>query len=211
MLYGLLLPGGIGGDGFKVFYLKKAYRHSYKKLTGIILLDRLSGGVALIFLAMLFTGLVCILIDELLIAMFILLFTLLLYPAAFFVTRWFLKSYTPVFNVTSGYSLSIQSIQVASAFCLLIAFGINNAPNHFEYLSLFLLSSIFTFIPITIGGAGARELVFIVAANHTSINQEKAVAFSVLFFSIGIVSSLIGVFVQLKKESIIHVQKPFNY
>ncbi|HEY0667897.1 MAG TPA: lysylphosphatidylglycerol synthase transmembrane domain-containing protein, partial [Sphingobacteriaceae bacterium] len=43
MFYNLFLPGGIGGDGYKVFLLKKLHKTSARKLLWAIFFDRLSG------------------------------------------------------------------------------------------------------------------------------------------------------------------------
>ena len=51
MLYNQFLPGGIGGDGYKVYLLNKWYGTSVKSLVSATLLDRVSGVVALGFLA----------------------------------------------------------------------------------------------------------------------------------------------------------------
>jgi len=52
MLYNQFLPGGIGGDGYKVYLLNKTYKLPVKGLIAATLLDRISGVVALGFLAL---------------------------------------------------------------------------------------------------------------------------------------------------------------
>src|SRR5699024_7741304 len=42
MFYNLFLPGGIGGDGYKVHFLYKAYHQSVKKLITATLIDRIN-------------------------------------------------------------------------------------------------------------------------------------------------------------------------
>ena len=51
MLYNQFLPGGIGGDGYKVYLLNKIHKTPVKGLIAATLLDRISGVVALGFLA----------------------------------------------------------------------------------------------------------------------------------------------------------------
>src|SRR4051812_27819972 len=43
MFYNLFLPGGIGGDAYKVILLHKSHDQSVKKITAAVLLDRISG------------------------------------------------------------------------------------------------------------------------------------------------------------------------
>ena len=51
MFYNLFLPGGIGGDGYKVYLLNRSHKTALKDLIPATLLDRISGLVALVFLA----------------------------------------------------------------------------------------------------------------------------------------------------------------
>ena len=66
-----------------------------------------------------------------------------------------------------------------------------------EYLLVFFISSLATILPITLGGVGIREFVFIKAAEISEIEQHTAVALSVLFFGITVVSALVGSIVKL--------------
>src|ERR1700754_372589 len=43
LCYNVLLPGGIGGDGYKIYLLHKNYKLTTKKVFWAILFDRLSG------------------------------------------------------------------------------------------------------------------------------------------------------------------------
>ena len=43
MFYNLFLPGGIGGDGYKIWLLRKEGSQSVRKLTAAIIFDRING------------------------------------------------------------------------------------------------------------------------------------------------------------------------
>src|SRR5690606_7079226 len=43
MFYNLFLPGGIGGDGYKIFFLRKKFGIKGRRLLTAIFFDRLSG------------------------------------------------------------------------------------------------------------------------------------------------------------------------
>jgi len=43
MFYNLFLPGGIGGDAYKVILINRKLKHPVKLLTAAVLLDRISG------------------------------------------------------------------------------------------------------------------------------------------------------------------------
>src|SRR5690606_23591990 len=47
MFYNMFLPGGIGGDGYKIFFLHKEFGIEKKKLLMAVFLDKLSGVWAL--------------------------------------------------------------------------------------------------------------------------------------------------------------------
>lgn len=65
---------------------------------------------------------------------------------------------------------------------------------YIPYLFVFLVSSTVSVLPLTIGGVGARELVFVLAHDYVGIDQNVAVAFSLLFFLISMLTSLFGLF-----------------
>ncbi|MEO1923406.1 MAG: lysylphosphatidylglycerol synthase transmembrane domain-containing protein, partial [Nautiliaceae bacterium] len=50
MFYNILLPGGIGGDAYKAYKFQKAYKKGYKKILKALLIDRISGLFAIMFL-----------------------------------------------------------------------------------------------------------------------------------------------------------------
>ncbi|MDE0470428.1 MAG: lysylphosphatidylglycerol synthase transmembrane domain-containing protein, partial [Ekhidna sp.] len=50
MFYNLFLPGGVGGDGYKVYVLNKQFDIKVKQLIRASLMDRLSGLISLLFL-----------------------------------------------------------------------------------------------------------------------------------------------------------------
>lgn len=191
MFYNLFLPGSIGGDGYKVYILKQSHKETKTgQLVAASLLDRISG------LALLFV-LTCLLIVfsalqgtiPYLTALAITLGAAVL-PCYYLATRWFFPSFLSAFVATNLHSLWVQIGQVVSAWLLLLALGINSA--HIDYLTLFMMSSVVAVLPFTIGGVGARELVFIYGYNFLPIEEGKAIAFTLLFFSVTALSSLIG-------------------
>ncbi|MEL6538285.1 MAG: lysylphosphatidylglycerol synthase transmembrane domain-containing protein [Bacteroidota bacterium] len=56
MFYNLFLPGGIGGDGYKVYWLQKQYKSGVKKLSASVLIDRMCGMLALGVLLLVLAG-----------------------------------------------------------------------------------------------------------------------------------------------------------
>ncbi|MEP0712640.1 MAG: lysylphosphatidylglycerol synthase domain-containing protein, partial [Algoriphagus sp.] len=62
------------------------------------------------------------------------------------------------------------------------------------------LSSIVAVLPLTIGGVGARELVFVYAHTYAGIDEATAVAFSLIFFLITAMVSLTGSMIAINFE-----------
>jgi uncharacterized membrane protein YbhN (UPF0104 family) len=56
LFYNFLLPGGIGGDGYKIYLLNKTYKKPARKVFWAIMFDRLSGlwAIGLITVALIF-------------------------------------------------------------------------------------------------------------------------------------------------------------
>jgi uncharacterized membrane protein YbhN (UPF0104 family) len=199
MFYNLFLPGGIGGDGYKVYLLNRSHKIKLKYLISAMLLDRISGLMALIFLALflaLFVDLsfigpwiTWVLIGVLIVA----------YPSYYFVFRMFFRNLLDAFTLSNILSLGVQLAQLLSAYLILKALMVSDL--YAEYMTLFLLSSVVAVIPFTIGGIGARELVFIFGADYLMIDKNTAVAFSILFFVITALSSFTGIFFETKLKN----------
>lgn len=198
MFYNLFLPGGIGGDGYKVYLLNKQYGTKVKPLVQASLLDRISGLVALVVLA----GLGYLFVDQSRLPGWILVIDwlglLVTLPVFYYAINIFFHSFLPSFRRSTLYSFGVQLLQVASAYFILISLGVDGL--YLEYQVLFLISSVVAVFPFTIGGVGARELTFIMGSDLLGIDQNIAVAFSLLFFFITAVVSLAGVFMKERIE-----------
>ena len=108
-------------------------------------------------------------------------------------------SYRVFFNATTMLSLLNQLSQ--GIVIILLLYGLKIPVQLFdEYLLVFFISSIATILPLTLGGVGIRELVFIKAAEISEIEQDTAVALSVLFFGITVISALVGSIVKLNVQ-----------
>ena len=196
MFYNLFLPGGIGGDGYKVYLLNKQYGTKIQLLIQATLLDRISGLVALVMLA----GVCYLFPDTSLLPGWIntvdwigLVLTL---PVFYLIIKRFFPPHVRSFSRTTTYSFSVQLLQVFCAYWILMALGVEG--QYLEYQILFLVSSVVAVFPFTIGGVGARELTFILGYQYLGIDENTSVAFSFLFFLITAVVSLIGGFLKVR-------------
>jgi len=197
MFYNLFLPGGIGGDGYKIYLLNKRLNVKAKQIFWAILLDRVTGLLALFCLA---AGL----------AMFIPIpevyknFVWILIPvsiAAFyiFINFWFSYLKT-IFVKTLGQSFLVQLSQVASAIFILMSIQVFD--NTSSYIFVFLVSSIVAALPITIGGIGSREVTFLLGAEVMHLDISNSIALSLLFYIITAVVSLMGIYYSIKSDKL---------
>lgn len=190
MFYNIFLPGGIGGDGYKILTLRKQYNTASKQIFSAVFFDRLSGLWALGFLIVS-------------LSLFVPLFNRYTWPIAggfaagsiiyYFVIRSFFRAHGARFFKTHFLALLVQSCQLVSVAFILKALGCHEF--YFAYFTIFLLSSLATLFPFSIGGLGAREIAIVWAASMLQLNNDLAVSVSLCFYVISAVLSLSGIFV----------------
>jgi len=88
-------------------------------------------------------------------------------------------------------------MQVLAVILLLLMIGQQGA--WLGFLFLFLLSSVLTALPISYGGAGAREIAFYFGATQLGLPEAPAVAVSLLFYLCSLAVSLSGMGYSFKK------------
>jgi len=193
MFYNLFLPGGIGGDGYKVYYLHKNMGIPVKNSILALLFDRFTGLFALGVLCMLFA----IFVEQNIIRNFYFILAIVIVSGLFYfiVYRWFREFYG-FLHRTNLQSLLVQIAQVFSAWLILKALG--NELHTVSYLFIFLISSVVAVIPFTIGGVGAREVTFLYAADILQLDLPTSITLSLLFFFITALVSLAGVWYVLR-------------
>ncbi len=187
MFYNLFLPGSITGDAYKVIRLTKTYGIPYKKTSAAVLLDRFSGlaGLGLILAAYS----IFVLPKKIYVAALVAV-ALLAIVALFLVTRFLLHDFLRGFTPTLLWGIAVQVAQVISVYYIIHALRIPG--NHTAYIFIFLVSSVVAVLPLTIGGLGAREVVFLWGANYFGLHQESSVLISLLFYFITVFSSSWG-------------------
>lgn len=187
MYYNLFLPGSISGDAYKVILLKRKYNHSAKLLSAAVLLDRISGVMGLGILAVIYY--------------FILYrgdqysgwLLLALAPAIFI--YWFgVKKVFPTFLPgvwkTFWLGLLVQGIIVLCAYAIMQSVNITALST--AYIFIFLVANVIAILPITIGGLGAREMVFVWGSDIFHLNHTEAVYISLLYYLVIVVNSFFG-------------------
>lgn len=196
MFYNLFLPGGIGGDAYKGYAIKKKFDVSTKKVVSVLVLDRLSGLLLLFVFAcslLLFIELETITTLKAVFIIGIPLSILVFY----LLNRQFFKYALPVFWKSVASSAVVQLTQLIAVWFIMKSLGIEL--NQIAYLVIFLVSSIVSVIPLTIGGIGSREATFFYGASLLGLNENISVGISVIFFLITALVSLLGVWYHFKK------------
>ncbi len=192
MFYNLFLPGGIGGDGYKVYLLNKHFKTGIKPLLQAVLLDRLSGLAGLVIYALLLFAVSSYASISDLFSPLAIVLAASVIPLSYLATRLFFRSFLSVFGSTMLWGLGVQFLQLICAWMILKSLGIEDMT--IEYLTLFLVSSVVAVLPLTIGGVGIRELTFLYGLEFLGVEPSLGVTFSFLFFAITALSSLTGLF-----------------
>lgn len=193
IFYNLLLPGGIGGDGYKIYLLNKIYKYPAKKLFWAIAFDRLSGlwAIGLIVVALkIFIPQIEI---HIAIPLVVFLVGTIIY---YFIVKIFFKDFTRHFFKGHLKAILVQSFQVITIICVLM--GQDFHGKFSPYLLSFLLSALAAVVPITVGGAGAREYIFKVLSGVFHMDVGLAVFLSVSFYLISLLVALSGLYYVLR-------------
>jgi uncharacterized membrane protein YbhN (UPF0104 family) len=194
MFYNLFLPSGVGGDGYKIYLLKQSHNIKLSTLITASLLDRVSGVTPLLF----FAGILFIFSDfynQLMWLDYLIIVEIAtIFPIFYIINRVFFHRYLEIFFTTITLGSTVQLLQLISAIFILYAIGIKSSI--LIFLTLFLISSVVAILPITIGGVGVRELTFLYGLSLVGIDVNGGVTFSLLFFLITALSSLIGLFLK---------------
>ncbi|HVW98602.1 MAG TPA: lysylphosphatidylglycerol synthase transmembrane domain-containing protein [Mucilaginibacter sp.] len=189
IFYNLLLPGGIGGDGYKIYLLQKTYNLPAKRVFRAVLFDRLSGlwAIGLIVVSL------KIFIPQIDIHIAIPLAIFVFGSAIYYtIVKIFFKDFTLHFFKGHAKAVIVQSCQVICIICVLMG-------QHFDgkfapYLLSFLLSALAAVVPISVGGAGVREYIFKILSGIFNMNVGLAVFLSVSFYLISLLVALLGIY-----------------
>lgn len=200
MFYNLFLPGGIGGDGYKAYWIKKNFKaKTTKSVIAALFLDRFFGLSALFLL--LFSGLFLTDIFQTINNRFqwlIILLLIAVIPFTYLMISLLFSSFNKAFWQSLILSILVQGIQLLEAISIIKAIGLSG--KIINYLVLFLASSIASVLPISVGGIGVRELTFVYGNDLLAIQKNEAVAFSLIFFILTAISSFIGSFLNMGKQ-----------
>ena len=201
MLYNLFLPGGIGGDAYKIIALKTS-ENSYRQLTTATLLDRVTGLSTLIVIITVISMMIprSGLLEEYFSVLPVL--TLIGIPAYYIIVYYFFRPYHRIVPVSALLSVAVQGFQFLCFYCVLSALKVETGLT-LTIAFLFFTSSVIAALPLSIGGIGTRELALATGATYFHFSPTKMVSASLVFFLLVVISSLLGWFISsfLNKRS----------
>ncbi|WP_448702583.1 lysylphosphatidylglycerol synthase transmembrane domain-containing protein [Mucilaginibacter sp. AW1-3] len=195
LFYNFILPGGIGGDGYKIYLLHKNYKLPAKKVFWAIMFDRLSGlwAIGLITVGLIF------LIPQIDIHIGIPLGIFAVASAIYyFVAYKFFREYTHYFFEAHLKAIFVQGFQVIAIVFVLI--GQDFTGKFSPYLLSFLISALATIIPISVGGAGIRETVFTYLTKWFPMEKSLAVFLPGTFYIISLIVALLGIYYVIRPK-----------
>ena len=195
MFYNLFLPGGIGGDVYKTVIINNMHNSGIRLSAGSVITDRIAGVAALIVLALLCIPLTDFSSDYLLITLTGVPVTIIGFIILIIIFMPGLKSITALLLF---WSFIVQILQMLAIFMILTAFGIKTG--QIEYLLIFLISSVAAMLPISVGGMGIREIVFLKMSEYLLLDQKIAVTISLTFYFLTVLGSLFGLITALEKR-----------
>ena len=196
LFYNVLIPGGIGGDGYRVYVLRKAADYPIGEGIRLQLSSRLNGLALLGTLFLISTAFVPI---GTLPQRVILLLALFVLGVGGYVVlaRYLLREPLNTMLGALPYSFMVQALTTLSMIALF--YGTGGGEQLAAYVSLFLLASLTVMIPISIGGIGLRELVFYYGAGWLSqyglqgVDAERGVVLAMLVLAVTVATSALGV------------------
>ncbi len=203
IFFNLFLPTSIGGDLYKIHTISKK-NHRFQAVLSVFQ-DRLMGLISLCLIGMISANLMLSNIPE---SLWIILNILALLSLLMII---FLKIYKKIFHIlglkdrnprlitvnNTNPFLKILSLSFLIQFgsilsVVIIGKGLSlNIPIGYYFIALPLIT-LLTLLPITFNGIGIREYAFIYLFGLRRISAEDAMAMSLLFFSVQILTGIIG-------------------
>lgn len=195
MFYNFFIPGGIGGDAYKIYVLNKKFKWSAKTLTAAVFMDRFMGLTAI---GILLSILIVNAIPFSYYIWFLPVILLIIIGVSYVIMKRFFNSFLSVFTRSLSYSILVQTLQIL---CVMsIIYGLDDHLNYINYVITFLVSSVLSIFSFS--GIGVREYIFYQASSILDINSSIAVTVGLVFSIITALISFIGI--------VFHFTKP-NY
>lgn len=191
MFYNFFIPGGIGGDAYKIYKLNKKFKWGVKPLSASVFMDRFMGLTAIgVILSLMISELLPQAWEFLIIPLAL----LVVIGGSYLFTRVSFPRFKHIFLPGLLSSLLVQILQVGSVVCII--YGLDAPQNIVSYILVFLVSSVLSIF--SFAGIGVREFVFYEASKMLFIDSSQAVTIGLLFSIITAFVSLFGIIYHFK-------------
>jgi len=191
MFLNVFLPGGIGGDGYKILVLHRSHTLPLRTVVTTTLADRVSGMLALLFLFCMLMPMLPLPWEAASVTVFALASAAAVLAVFILGHRWCTKLDGQGLASVFALGLAVQCLQMLCMGLLLLYVGAP-AAHYLAYLAVFLISSVAATLPLSIGGLGMREATFLFGVKMVHLDPTYGVIASSLFFLVTVFSSLIG-------------------
>lgn len=196
MFYNLIFPGGIGGDAYKVFLLKKRADFPVREGIRLMLANRANGLYVLAIMMLLLIWNIDVSnslpLGEVMLVVLVIVCTVGYFSAA----RLFFGESGRMAMGAMKYSVAVQGLSVLAL--VILWRGLGDGSHLAEYIVLFLAAAIVGVLPVSVGGLGIRELTFFYGAAFFKnvldipLDPEFGIALSLVFFAVNALSSFVG-------------------
>lgn len=191
MFLNVFLPGGIGGDGYKILVLHRSHALPLRTVVTTTLADRVSGILALLFILCMLMPMLPLPWETTTATVFTLAFGTALVAVFILGHQWCIKLDVQGLASVFALGLAVQFLQLVCMGVLLL-YVAAPATHYIAYLAVFLVSSVAATLPLSIGGLGMREVTFLFGVNMVHVDPTYGVIASSLFFLVTVFSSMIG-------------------
>lgn len=192
LLYNFFLPGGVGGDAYKVYFLRKRHEIKTSKLLSAVFFDRLSGMWALAILTCTFI----VFMPRFAIPNSITVLAALIGTSSYlYILYLFFRPFAKRFIQTHVKALAVQGFQILTAILILLA--LKHTDKFTPQLLIFLISSITAIIPSIGGALGVRDSAAIALGKYLQVDYQLAATVSLIFYAISLITSLPGIYFAL--------------
>ncbi len=191
-MFNVVLPGGIGGDGYKAYYFQKKFRFPWQQSILATIRGRASGLFFLVLFLLVFAYFYKGHINIPYITQIIIIGFIILLPSYSYLAKILLKEPLRVQVGASRFSFIVQLFYLLAIIAILESFGGETITSLLGYVVIFLIANIFAIIPISIGGLGIREFTYISFAGIMQLDKDIGVAASFLFYIAYSTIALIG-------------------
>lgn len=202
-----VVPGGIGGDGYKVYYFWKKYRFPWRKTILTVIRGRASA-LFFLFLSLIIVSILYIDIGQKhfpKIEMMLFTSLVILFPAYAIIAKKVLNERISTLLGAFVYSAPLQCCYITASILILASLGVE--PDVLGYILVFQIANIVAVVPISIGGIGIREYTFILVAGYIGLELDTGIAASIIFYAVYSLTALFGAIPYFFLEKLDEMQK----